>query len=489
MKARALIACITILAAFAFLAACQPGSLASSTDACMECHSGDTDIGNKILAAKAQYDFSGHFAGPRVLEPAGSAEMFIAEGSNAMYCNNGDPNGCSKCHTDQGFVASLTNGGANTQVPAASQPGCFTCHAPHENEDILFPVRKQTSVSLVDGLTTFNKGTGNLCAICHQARTKASSGVTATNNSADSGFAALIAGSPYAITATTTAPKVLQVWRSSSGPHHGPQADFLTGSNHWPDPALLPGSYFGASQHYSTLMAPDACATCHMYGPQSGRLGGDLSMGGHGMYLDGEVHGSPVDLVAQCKTCHVSGGVGNPWPTEVTATTFESSDHTVGDIDGDSSTDDILVEIDHLKKKLLTYFGESANFLNITYTLDGAKNYTAYSIAAAADGQAPVTDLSGSDYLPGGPGDEQGWHRDWEFNAFTPTSVDFGVTSILAYPALTKWQSESLWNFKFFMEDRSAGIHNPRFAAQILFDAIKHLNDNITSDITLGARP
>jgi hypothetical protein len=470
----------------ALLAACKPATV-SDTGSCTECHSGDTDLGNKVLAAKAQYEYSGHFAGPRVLEPAGSAEIFIAEGSNAMYCNGGDPGGCSKCHTDQGFVASLANGGVNINVPAASQPGCFTCHAPHETGN--FTVRTQVSVLLVDGTTTFNKGKGNLCVICHQARTKASAGVTATNNSAISGFASLISGSPYSITPSTSAPKVLQRWSSSSGPHHGPQADFLMGTNFWKDPALLPTDFIGAGQHYTNLMAPDGCATCHMYEPETGRLGGNLSMGGHGKYLNGAVHGSLVELVSQCKTCHVSGGVGDPWPSAVTATTFDSSDHTVGDIDGDGSTDDILVEIEHLKKKLLTYFGESSNFLSITYALDGSKSYTGYSIAAASDGQAPVTNLGGLDYVPGTVlGDEQGWHRDWEFNGYSPPSVDYGLTTVLAYPVLTKWQSESFWNFKFFMEDRSAGVHNPTFAAQILYDAIKHLNDNGTA-IGLGVRP
>ncbi len=484
MKLATILTVCLAIVALALLAACKPVTV-SDTGSCANCHSGDTDLGSTLLAAKAQYEYSGHFAGPRVLEPAGSPEIYIAEGSNAMYCNGGDPGGCSKCHTDQGFVASLTNGGVNINVPAASQPGCFTCHAPHETQN--FTLRTQAPALLVDGTSTFNKGKGNLCVICHQARTKASSGVTATNNSAISGFAALIG--TYSITPSTSAPKVLQRWSSSSGPHHGPQADFLMGTNFWKDPALVPADFIGAGQHYTNLMAPDGCVTCHMYEPETGRLGGNLSMGGHGKYLNGAVHGNPVDLVAQCKTCHVSGGVGDPWPTAVTATTFESSNHTVGDIDGDGFTDDILVEIEHLKKKLLTYFGLGSNFLTITYTLDGNKNYTGYSIAAAIDGQAPVTDLSGDDYVPGAVlTDEQGWHRDWEFNGFSPTSVDFGVTSIQAYPALTKWQSESLWNFKYFMEDKSAGIHNPTFAAQILYDAIKHLNDNGTV-ITLGTRP
>lgn len=487
MKLATILTGCLAIGALALLAACKPVTI-SEVGSCTNCHSGDTDLGNKVLAAKAQYEYSGHFSGPRVLEPAGSPEIYIAEGSNAMYCNGGDPGGCSKCHTDQGFVASLTNGGVNINVPAASQPGCFTCHAPHENGN--FTVRTQAPVSLVDGTTTFNKGKGNLCVICHQARTKASSGVTATDNSAVGAFPI---GGPVSITPSTSAPKILQRWSSSSGPHHGPQADFLEGTNHWAYTKTFV-TYIGAGQHYSTLMSPDGCVTCHMYEPQTGRLGGNLSMGGHGKYLNGAVHGSPVDLVAECKTCHVSGGVGNAWPSALTATTFDSSGHTAGDINGLNGTEDILLEIQGLKKRLLTYFGQSGNFMNITYTLDGSKNYTAYTIAAAAVGQAPVTNLSGSDYLPGGAGDEQGWHRDWEFNSYSAPSADMGVLTILAYPALNKWQSQSFWNFKYFMEDKSAGIHNPRYAAQILYDALQNLLDNgvaasAISGGALGTRP
>lgn len=275
--------------------------------------------------------------------------------------------------------------------------------------------------------------------------------------------------------------------------HHGPQADFITGANNWVYTKTTV-TYQGVSKHYSTTAAPDSCVTCHMFEP-AGRLGGTLQLGGHGMYLTGDVHGSEKDIIDVCKTCHVSTGPGSNWPTVVTATTFEDSNHTEGDIDGDGFTDDILVEIDHLKKALLTYFGESDNFLTLSYTLDGNKNYTGYSLFAATDGEAPVTDVHGGDYIPGSTYE---WSRDWEFNGFSPVAVDFGVTLIPdAYPAMNKWQSQSFWNFKYFMEDRSAGIHNPKYAAQILYDALKNLFDNgvLTNvcfkptDHALGTRP
>jgi len=101
MKARALIACIAILAAFAFLAACQPDSVAE-TDSCMECHSGESNsiTGNAVLAAQAQYDESGHLNGPRMLDPyePTTGHIYVAHGSNAMYTNGSA--GPTNCFSD-----------------------------------------------------------------------------------------------------------------------------------------------------------------------------------------------------------------------------------------------------------------------------------------------------------------------------------------------------------------------------------------------------
>jgi hypothetical protein len=479
------ISLVFAVAALALLAGCSNSDSASSdpvvaeAESCFECHTGDTMLGNKILGAKAQYVNSGHYNGPRTLDPnyVSTGHTWLFHGSNAMY-TNGSP--CSNCHTHQGFVEFVATG-TIPNIGAASQPGCFTCHEPHETGD--FVLRTQTAVTLVDGVTVFDKGKGNLCAKCHQSRTKVGSGVTATNTSLVSGFPGLIAGSPYSVTPSTTAPKNFQRWSSSSGMHHGPQADFITGANNWVYTKTTV-TYQGVSKHYSTTAAPDSCVACHMFEP-AGRLGGTLQLGGHGMYLTGDVHGTETDIVAVCKTCHVSTGPGSNWPTAVTATTFEDSNHTEGDIDGDGSTDDILVEIDHLKKALLTYFGESSNFLTLSYTLDGNKNYTGYSLAASTDGEAPVTDVAtGLDYIPGSTYE---WSRDWEFNGFSPTAVDFGVILIPdAYPAMNKWQSQSFWNFKYFMEDRSGGIHNPMYAAQTLYDAVMNLNDNGVAKAVYG---
>jgi hypothetical protein len=307
--------------------------------------------------------------------------------------------------------------GTVINLGAASQPGCFSCHKPHVSGD--FSMRKQTSETLVD-TTVFDYGKGNLCATCHKAMT------------ASTTFLAPAGGS-----GTWSAG-----WRSSSGPHHGPQADFGLGKNHWVYGA---NTYQGASIHFTSSSAPDSCVDCHMYQPAS-RLGGTLSLGGHGMYLTGDVHGTNTDIIASCKTCH-NGTIASAYPG--TSTTFAINGHAApADWDGDGTPEEKVVEIKGLRDRLIGYFGNGANF-------SGA-------------GTSPIVGVD--DGLNQTTGE---WNLDWEFN---PTTTVFTLVV-----------SQSLWNFKYFIEDKSQGVHNPTFAAQILYDAIDNLNDNAAAGITVGA--
>jgi hypothetical protein len=470
---------------------------------CTDCHSGETTstYGLQVLAAKAMYyEGSGHYKGPRVFEPAGSAEMYIQEGSDALYCNGGGTSGCSQCHTDQGFVRFIDAGGwkasgnqlgaTPADAPQASPPGCWTCHKPHETGD--FSLRTQVAVTLVDGTTSFNGGMGNLCVSCHKSRTPPNAAsttttITPTISATDiRTVATLVALGHVTFPATSTKPTIVQAWSSSTGPHHGPQADFLEGINNWKYPSMAD---YAPMQHLTG--ATDTCVTCHMYGfidpDPTGRLGGNNQMGGHGWYLNSAVHGTATDVVAQCKTCHKTSGTGSAWPTVASATTFEKNGHTAAaDWDNSAVTEDILLEINGLKKTLLGYFGNNANFLTVTYDYDPVtKKYSGYTLAAAGAGVAPVLAVPSGNYTPSGNAD---WHKDWQFNPFSAPGLDSAGTT-QAQVALNLWQSQSFWNLKLFMEDRSRGIHNPKFAARILYDAIKNLNDNGAGLTLGGTRP
>jgi len=114
---------------------------------CQDCHGADAKF--PIRGVRSQYLTSGH----RTL-------------GNASYSNS---EGCQRCHTNEGFIEYARTGKAAPKKVIAnpSEIGCFTCHSPHDKGD--FTLRKVDAVKLANG-AVFNKGKGNLCANCHQAR-------------------------------------------------------------------------------------------------------------------------------------------------------------------------------------------------------------------------------------------------------------------------------------------------------------------------------
>ena len=255
--------------------------------------------------------------------------------------------------------------------------------------------------------TIYNYGAGNLCVNCHHART--------------------------ASTAVLTGGTV--TWSGSTGPHHGVQSDMLLARNNWASGL----TYVGVSAHATT--AVDSCVSCHHFAPASGNTGsGSPQLGGHGFYLAAQVGSVNVvaaettyaekDDVALCKTCHT--GVGASFPT------FNPAPADWAAI---GAGKDKLVEIRALRDKLVVYFANAANF-------------------AGTGGVAPILVASGSSWngttVPTWPTTIE-WNRDFVYNS--------------ASAKLTAAQSESFWNLKLYLEDRSNGVHNATFAAEILYDA------------------
>ena len=148
---------------------------------CMDCHGSVPKY--PILGARLGYDYSGH-----------------KNNGNSRYSNGG---GCQRCHTNEGFIDFAAKGSVdpNAFVEYPSQPGCFTCHAPHERGDL--SLRTVSPVTLATG-QIMDIGKGNLCANCHQSASVASKTVVAT-----------------------PANKVFPFW----GAHHGPEADIFMGTN------------------------------------------------------------------------------------------------------------------------------------------------------------------------------------------------------------------------------------------------------------------
>ena len=117
---------------------------------------------------------------------------------------------------------------------------------------------------------------------------------------------------------------------------------------------------------------------------------------------------------------------------------------------------DPLVEIRALRDKLVIYFINTApNPLKKV----GAWNGTTLPNWYGVGGPPPIPQAIE-------------WNRDFASNG--------SVTLSLA-------QAQSYWNLQLYLEDRSNGIHNPVFAAQILYDAIVNLNNNAGAGIVIGA--
>jgi hypothetical protein len=259
---------------------------------CVDCHASETKYG--VRGARTQYLTSGH----RNL-------------GNASYANADD---CQGCHTNEGFIERIKKGSVDTKkfVRYPSEIGCFTCHAPHETGN--FSLRATSAVKLANG-ATFDRGKGNLCANCHQARRTPKDEV-----------------------------KARAIPTSSWGAHHGPQADMLTGTNAYE----LPGKKYSKSVHANLPQAE--CVTCHMTLP-NGRYSLSPAIGGHSFSLESEVHEQRVVNTAGCLTsgCHSE-------MKQVKGTPFFDRKAPV-DYDGNGKTETVQQEVQGLYERLINNKG------------------------------------------------------------------------------------------------------------------------------------
>jgi hypothetical protein len=191
--------------------------VAQEPQSCFGCHS---DQNTRLVDAEQQWENSRHSTG------------------STLHENDGT---CKGCHTSEGFIARATGVTPPDEIENPTAIHCFTCHAPHTNGD--FRLRWTTPPPLANG-TSFDLGSGNLCAACHQARrnvaTYVTSRVTLSNR-----------------------------W----GPHYGTQADMLIGTNGY--------QYAGYSYERSThreATGPandkDGCLECHFKATSQYVVGG-----------------------------------------------------------------------------------------------------------------------------------------------------------------------------------------------------------------------
>jgi hypothetical protein len=222
------------------------GTNAAAT--CQECH----NFSDTVVAKIFQYDASQH-----------------ATGSTVFEASRVD---CAPCHSSQGFTEVNSTGAFKTAAPItdAAPINCRTCHQIHKTYtstdwslavNSAFRMRYDSTVS-VD--FTPDGGSANLCGRCHQAR-------------AASPVLTLPASNTDSISITSTR------W----GPHHGTQANMLSGKGAYNDAA------FGNSPHKDHV----GCIGCHGANAQ-----GNL-VGGHTLKMTNDETG---DNVAVCNRtgCH-----------------------------------------------------------------------------------------------------------------------------------------------------------------------------------------
>ncbi len=324
---------------------------------CLSCHGPEPKY--PVRGIRAQFMTSGH-----------------KNIGNASYANGG---GCQKCHTNEGFIEYAKTGKVDEKgfISNPSEIGCFTCHDPHTTGD--FSLRKADTVTLANG-TTYDKGNGNLCANCHQARRAATEEV-----------------------------KEREISSSHWGPHHGPQADMLLGTNAYE----FPGKKYSNTIHARFKKAN--CVTCHMALPTK-RYSLTPAVGGHSFSVEGEVHEAPKVNVAGC----LGSGCHKEMKQVKNATIFDKKARA--DYDGDATVEHVQEEVQGLYERLINKEG--------TGLLQTMKD--------------PLYDSKGE---------------------FIRNKVKYPIEVVAG-----------LYNYKFVQEDRSKGIHNSKYAIQLLMDSIKALD-------------
>ncbi|MEI6077014.1 MAG: hypothetical protein WCS94_15650 [Verrucomicrobiota bacterium] len=289
-----------------------------------------------------------------------------AEWNNSLHAHaSRTPSGpgreqCVRCHTAPGFIGWATAGGMAAQnmyptnIIAANSlttniltttPNtkfeAITCQACHDPHDASNPhqLRMGYNVTLSDGTTVTNAGSGGFCMECHNSR----------NGSVVSMMA------KYPTIPTTTNKTSIPNWAGGSGfgTHDSPQADMLEGVN-----AVTYGKVIPSAPHANVVS--NTCAGCHMQPVSAGDPAFTLA-GGHTFKMSYNVTNSgvvtEVPLTAICSQCH--GKV----------TDF---DIPVADYNGDGVIEGVQTEVHHLLDKLSTLMPNSSYQANpANYVADG----------------------------------------------------------------------------------------------------------------------
>ncbi len=154
-------------------------------------------------------------------------------GTGGAYVR-GARSSCAGCHSGGGFSAMVAAGGNPGAVevgdPNPTRQDCRACHAIHTSyteADWALETVAPVDFYAVEGVT-FDGGSGNLCATCHQPRRVIADAVDG----------------------------MIEVTSTHWGPHHGGQGSMLMG-------VAGAGDVAGSPSSHATLIE-NTCVSCHM---------------------------------------------------------------------------------------------------------------------------------------------------------------------------------------------------------------------------------
>ena len=487
---------------------------------CFGCHSETSELGKKISWAEAGYDNSVHKNGQigrlyaEIPTPTGGcapwpdAACFVAigtefEGSNAFYANSG---GCQMCHTQEGFrkraageydardgsysirygwntaaaAGSVTAPNANNPLTAdiikfPSPLGCFGCHTPHgigTPDGVTLPqtIPVGTPITTQAGAVWgANKAKGHICAECHEVR------LNNVATTADSIVAS--------VTSTTTSGPRFTV-SASYGPHHGPQTDLNLGEGgaEYVGTTATGLTFNGTYNNSPHTSNPNAdCISCHAQDDYSdievtGSFGVNAAVGGHSFRNKGFVHGAEKALVIGCGStdCHTAAGVATSSGNRIVAGAVGGT--AASGATPFSGPSEYLQRGDAYFQKLT---GSAASAADSNYHLKVNE-----LLAKLARPSADCTGLLMEAAVAAGGAID--WAKMEDGTTVDRRCISAGTTTGNGILRTVNPRNDNtnasvrflkgLWNFKYILvEDKSFGVHNTRYALELLYDSCTDL--------------
>ncbi len=277
---------------------------------CESCHGpGDTHMGDSAKIAPGElsgracavcHDGTGEYV--RFAQWENSGHILANTSAGGSVATNAS---CVACHTAEGFVELTVRGNGAIDAKYLDR-NAVTCSACHDSHDPAHPAQLRTvSAVTLPNQSVYDRGTGNICANCHNSR---------------------IASADAAVDLVTG---------SYRGAHHGPQTDVFLGTS-----AYTWGNPYPAGQgtHYGLIA--DGCVPCHT----AKAAEPSSTVGDHTFQINNSLTGASTASSA-CGGCHAG------------LTTTDRVPLSPQDYDGNGAAEGIQTEtrgiLENLKTELL----------------------------------------------------------------------------------------------------------------------------------------